>query len=289
MDDELKTKLLKREVINNNPDFIVQNKPEKSNIEFKNEDTNLEKYNENKSIKSGNMDSYTTIEDKLSPNKKKSPNKSNNKNINLNWKRDKEKSENPNLTLCNCYIVPLAILAIISIFFATKEHNAVMVSIPSIKANKFDVIPTYSDVIVKNIRLTHIPPLLSPTSVLPVNKGTRTEHVSMNKDNFVWGVAAPMFSLDWVVEEDKFIYNGGPTFDDDGNLYFSPLNPHEDVYIVCLDAVTGERKWSFKGSGPGGGAPLILPSIDEIGSRTIYISTRTDVYALSSLDGSIIW
>ena len=47
-------------------------------------------------------------------------------------------------------------------------------------------------------------------------------HVNAANSDTVWGVAAPMFELDWVAEPAYFVGNG-PLLDNQGNLYFSPF------------------------------------------------------------------
>ena len=70
-------------------------------------------------------------------------------------------------------------------------------------------------------------------------------HVNTANSDAVWGVAAPMFELDWVAEPGYFVGNG-PLFDNEGNLYFSPQFYHgERVVLVSLDGKTGERRWTI--------------------------------------------
>lgn len=86
-------------------------------------------------------------------------------------------------------------------------------------------------------------------SIIPFPNKFHTFHSNVHNDDSVWTVAAPMFELDWVAEKDMFIVEG-PTFDNFGNLYFTPLNPKEDVSLICLNASTGKRKWTLPGRGP---------------------------------------
>jgi hypothetical protein len=80
----------------------------------------------------------------------------------------------------------------------------------------------------------------------------------------------------------------GPTYDNQGNLYFSPYNPTEDVSLVSLDRETGKRRWIIPGRGAGGGAPLILNDPDHPGEQLIYHGTYTQVMALRP-DGTAVW
>jgi outer membrane protein assembly factor BamB len=64
--------------------------------------------------------------------------------------------------------------------------------------------------------------------------------------------------------------------------------PKEDVSLVCLDMVTGERRWTVPGRGRSGGAPLILNDPDNPGKQIIYHSTYETAMALRP-DGSVVW
>jgi outer membrane protein assembly factor BamB len=115
-------------------------------------------------------------------------------------------------------------------------------------------------------------------------------HVDVANSDSVWGVAAPMFELDWVAEPAYFVGNG-PLFDNEGNLYFSPQFYHgERVVLVSLDAQTGERRWTvpadseLQASSPA----FILNDPENPGSQIIYIVGYNRVMALRP-DGSTIW
>lgn len=115
-------------------------------------------------------------------------------------------------------------------------------------------------------------------------------HVGVANSDSVWGVAAPMFELDWVAEPAYFVGNG-PLFDNEGNLYFNPKFYHgERVLMVSLDAKTGERRWAIpaaediKVSNPA----FILNDPDNPGSQIIYIAGYDRVMAIRP-DGSTVW
>ncbi len=124
-------------------------------------------------------------------------------------------------------------------------------------------------------------------SVIPVPDAFHTMHVGLNNTDNLWIAAAPMVEFDWVAETDMYVPEG-PTFDNEGNLYFSPYNPKEDVSLICLDRETGKRLWTVPGGGAGCGAILILNDPDHPGKQVIYHSTYTQAMALRP-DGSIIW
>jgi outer membrane protein assembly factor BamB len=123
--------------------------------------------------------------------------------------------------------------------------------------------------------------------VIPEPDAFHTMHVGMNNTDNIWIAAAPMVAFDWVAETGMYVAEG-PTFDNDGGLYFSPYNPKEDVSLVCLDRETGKRRWTVPGRGTANGAILILNDPDRPGRQVIYHSTYTRAMALQT-DGTIIW
>jgi hypothetical protein len=69
--------------------------------------------------------------------------------------------------------------------------------------------------------------------IIPEPSTWHAIHVDVANSDSVWGVAAPMFELDWVAEPAYFVGNG-PLFDNQGNLYFSPQFYHgERVVRPC--------------------------------------------------------
>ena len=114
-------------------------------------------------------------------------------------------------------------------------------------------------------------------------------HVDVSNADSVWGVAAPMFELDWVAEPAYFV-GSGPLLDNQGNLYFSANFYHgERVDLVAIDAKTGERRWSLPEIGKmSAGGPIILNDPDNPGSQIIYLAGPEHIRAVRQ-DGSIIW
>ncbi len=123
--------------------------------------------------------------------------------------------------------------------------------------------------------------------IIPKPDSFHTMHVGINNTDNLWIAAAPMIEYDWIAETDMYIAEG-PTFDNEGGLYFTPLNPKEDVSLVCLDRLTGERKWSVPGRGAAHGAVLILNDPDHPGKQIVYHGTYETTMALRP-DGSVIW
>ncbi|MCP4196855.1 MAG: PQQ-binding-like beta-propeller repeat protein [Proteobacteria bacterium] len=114
-------------------------------------------------------------------------------------------------------------------------------------------------------------------------------HVDVNNADSVWGVAAPMFELDWVAEPAYFI-GSGPLLDNQGNLYFSSNFYHgERVDLVAIDATTGERRWAIPAVGKMSvGGPFILNDPDNPGAQIIYLAGPERIMAVRQ-DGSILW
>lgn len=103
--------------------------------------------------------------------------------------------------------------------------------------------------------------------------------------------ASPGLKLDWTAEPDMFIAEG-PTEDINGNLYFSPIYPIENVILVSLDAKTGARRWAVPArderQSAGGGAPLILNNPDSPGEQIIYLGVYDRAVAIRQ-SGEMVW
>jgi outer membrane protein assembly factor BamB len=117
----------------------------------------------------------------------------------------------------------------------------------------------------------------------------RTMHVGINNSDQLWIATAPEQELAWVAEQEMFIPEG-PTMDDLGQIYFSPLYPHEDVSLVVLDPATGKRLWTLpnKGDNKAAGAPLILDTPHEASPQTIYHATYHWAWAVTP-QGKVLW
>jgi len=115
-------------------------------------------------------------------------------------------------------------------------------------------------------------------------------HVNGVNSDSVWGVAAPMFELDWVAESAYFVGNG-PLLDNEGNLYFNPHFYHgERVVLVSLNGKTGERRWTIPADNEiqASSPAFILNDPENPGSQIIYIVGYNRVMALRQ-DGSTVW
>ena len=125
--------------------------------------------------------------------------------------------------------------------------------------------------------------------IIPESTIWHAIHVNVSNADSVWGVAAPMFELDWVAESAYFI-SSGPLLDNQGNLYFSSAFYHgERVDLVAIDAKTGERRWVISEVGEvGAGGPFILNDPDDPGAQIIYVAGAERVLAVRQ-DGTILW
>lgn len=132
-------------------------------------------------------------------------------------------------------------------------------------------------------------PTAGPMSdTVPVLNTFHTMHGSINNTDQLMIVTAPEQKLAWVAET-QFYVPEGPSLDQQGNLYFSPFRPNEDVSLVALDGKTGERRWTLPAHGDisGSGATLILNS-PEHKQEVIYHSTYQNIWAVTT-DGDILW
>lgn len=125
--------------------------------------------------------------------------------------------------------------------------------------------------------------------VIPQPDAWHTMHAGTNNSDNLWIATAPMLALDWVAETAMYTPEG-PTYDNEGNLYFSPLYPTEDVSLISLNRETGQRNWAITGNGDnsGSGAVLILNDPLNAGKQIIYHATYTEVMAINP-DSSIVW
>ena len=128
--------------------------------------------------------------------------------------------------------------------------------------------------------------------VVPQPNAFHTMHAGPNNADNVWVATAPRMELAWV-SETNFYVPEGPTYDNQGNLYFSPLFPQSpdfDVSLVSLDADTGVRNWEIPGDGhnAGSGAILILNDPDNAGQQVVYHASFERVMAIKP-DGTILW
>jgi len=109
---------------------------------------------------------------------------------------------------------------------------------------------------------------------------------SLNSDEVAIALT-PVFEAEWVAEPYTYIVEG-PTFDSAGNIYYNPILPAEDIFLISLDPTDGSRRWVIPGAGNGGGAPLILNDPDHPGEQIVYQGSYNRVVAVKT-DGTILW
>jgi len=98
---------------------------------------------------------------------------------------------------------------------------------------------------------------------------------------------APVFEPEWAAEPETFNVTG-PVFDDEGNLYFSPLYPAEEVLLISIDPADGSRRWWIPGTGGGGGAPMVLADQENPGEEIVYLGTKERALAVHT-GGTVLW
>ncbi len=102
---------------------------------------------------------------------------------------------------------------------------------------------------------------------------------SLNTDEIAIA-AAPIFEAGWHAEPHTF-NTEGPTFDAEGNVYFSPIySVGEDVMLISLDSDDGSRRWKIEDVHGGGGAPLVLDDPGNPGEQIIYVGSYERVVAV---------
>lgn len=125
--------------------------------------------------------------------------------------------------------------------------------------------------------------------VIPGENGFYTLHSGVACTDSV-NITFPLpFRAAWTAEKQFFITEG-PTFDNNGNIYFTPLSPGEkdNVVLVSLDEKTGKRRFSIGPRQVGqGGAPLVLNN-PESGMQTVYTGGYEKIVAVST-DGTVLW
>jgi outer membrane protein assembly factor BamB len=114
----------------------------------------------------------------------------------------------------------------------------------------------------------------------------RAMHTDIHGSDEVATVIAPAFEFDWNAEPNYFTPEG-PVFDRDGNVYFCPVFPPDNVIMISIEPENGTRRWVLEGFSAGCGTPLILQD-DQNGEDIVYIGTYDRLVAAKT-DGTIIW
>jgi len=132
------------------------------------------------------------------------------------------------------------------------------------------------------------------TDVEPISNSFHALHADTHNSDELAIAASRSVKYQWTVERDMFIAEG-PTEDNQGNLYFSPIDPKENLLLVSLNGKTGDRRWSVpmptvptEVRSHGGGAPLILNDPDHAGKQLIYLSVYESAVAMTQ-EGEVLW
>ncbi|HUT52682.1 MAG TPA: PQQ-binding-like beta-propeller repeat protein [bacterium] len=132
-------------------------------------------------------------------------------------------------------------------------------------------------------------PAVTTNPILDAPTGySRTFHADTHNADEVAVAVPPVLELAWVAEEKMYVIEG-PTFDEKGNLYFTPNASDEPVLLVSLAPEDGSRRWAIKGRNiNGAGAPLVLNDPENPGEQIVYVGTYERALAVHT-DGTILW
>ena len=128
---------------------------------------------------------------------------------------------------------------------------------------------------------------LSPSDVLGDRSSWRNTHAGPANTDEVEEVLPSALKRGWVAETDMLIISA-VTFDGEGNLYFSPIRPREEVVLVSLEPEMGQRRWAIPGIGYGAGSPMLLNDPDRPGEQLVYLGLYDEAMAVET-DGTVLW
>jgi len=125
--------------------------------------------------------------------------------------------------------------------------------------------------------------------VVPPRTAYRRAHGDLESTNEVDLAYAPVFARRWVAEPSLYQVTT-PAFDGAGNVYMTPLLPHESILLLSLDPVTGARRFMVPlqpGDRGGGAVPLVLRD-PEAGGEVVYVNSYQRMLAVRT-DGTPVW
>jgi len=114
----------------------------------------------------------------------------------------------------------------------------------------------------------------------------RSMHTDIHGSDEIGTVIAPAFEFDWNAET-RYFTPEGPVFDQNGNIYFCPVFPPDDIIMISIEPINGDRRWVLEGYSAGCGTPLILIDPDS-GQDIVYIGTYDRLVAATT-EGIILW
>ncbi len=117
----------------------------------------------------------------------------------------------------------------------------------------------------------------------------RRAHGDLDSSDEVALAYAPVFGRQWIAEPGLYQVTT-PAFDSAGNLYMTPLLPHEPILMISLDPTTGARRFVVPlgpGDRGGGAVPVVLRDPDT-GEDVVYVNRYDRVIAVRT-DGATVW
>ena len=114
-------------------------------------------------------------------------------------------------------------------------------------------------------------------------------HGDLESDNEVALAYAPVFERTWLAEPSLYQVTT-PAFDSAGNIYMTPLLPHEPILLISLEPTAGARRFVVPlvpGDLGGGAAPMVLRDPDSA-TEVVYVNAYDRVVAVRT-DGTTAW
>jgi outer membrane protein assembly factor BamB len=125
--------------------------------------------------------------------------------------------------------------------------------------------------------------------VVPARTAYRRAHGGLESGDAVDVAYAPVFAREWIAEPSLYQVTT-PSFDSAGNLYMTPLLPHEPILMISLEPTAGARRFVIRlepGDRGGGSVPMVLRDPDT-GGEVVYVNAYRRVVAVRT-DGTIVW
>lgn len=133
----------------------------------------------------------------------------------------------------------------------------------------------------RSVPFTH--PVLLPRT------GFRRAHGDLESSDEVELAYAPVFAREWIAEPSLYQVTT-PAFDSAGNLYMTPVLPHEPILMISLDPDTGARRFVVPlgpGQRGGGAVPMVLRD-PESDTEVVFVNSYERLTAVRT-DGTPVW
>ena len=125
--------------------------------------------------------------------------------------------------------------------------------------------------------------------VLPPRTAFRRAHGDLESSDEVELAYPPVFAREWIAEPSLYQATT-PAFDTAGNLYMTPLLPHEPILLLSLNRTTGARRFTVPlapGDRGGGAVPVVLRD-PETGNDVVFVNAYARVVAVRT-NGTVVW